>query len=139
MTLNISQQKVLIMQILFYLIFNNVDVYIEENNENKYLIFASKDKNKETLENYRELWNEVKNQIELISGNKPIESKKDFMKIKFESDDGLPLGKIFSIPGCAIATGSVFQEINNTHKFIYMNVCMSMSINFYSTECNSIV
>ena len=37
-----------------YLIFNNVDGYIEcnsteESNENKYLIFASTDKNKEAL------------------------------------------------------------------------------------------
>ena len=43
-----------------YLIFNNVDVYIEENNENKYLIFASTDKNKEVFENYTELWDELK-------------------------------------------------------------------------------
>ena len=46
-----------------YLMFDNVDVYIEENNENKYLIFASTDKNKEVLENYTELWDEIKNQI----------------------------------------------------------------------------
>ena len=31
-----------------YLVFNNVDAYIEKN---KYLIFASTDKNKEELEN----------------------------------------------------------------------------------------
>ena len=68
-----------------YLAFNNVDAYIEENNENKYLIFASTNKNKEALENYTELWNEIKDQIELISGNKPIEYKKDSMKIKLES------------------------------------------------------
>ena len=30
-----------------YLVFNNVDGYIEESNGNKYLIFASTDKNKE--------------------------------------------------------------------------------------------
>ena len=47
-----------------YLVFNNVDAYIEENNENKYLIFASTDKNKEALENYTELWDESKDQIE---------------------------------------------------------------------------
>ena len=29
-----------------------VDGYIEENNENKYLIFASTDKNKKVLEKY---------------------------------------------------------------------------------------
>ena len=43
-----------------YLIFNNVDVYIEKSNENKYLIFASTDQNKEALENYTELWDEIK-------------------------------------------------------------------------------
>ena len=50
MTLNIS--KSLIIKILF--VFNNVDVYIEENNEDKYLILALTDKNKEALENYTE-------------------------------------------------------------------------------------
>ena len=70
-----------------YLVFNNIDGYIEENNKDKYLIFASTDKKKEALENYTELWDEVKDQIELISGKKPIEYRKNFMKIKFESDD----------------------------------------------------
>ena len=43
-----------------YLVFNNVDAYIEENNENKYLIFASTDKINEALENYTEIWVELK-------------------------------------------------------------------------------
>ena len=68
-----------------YLIFNSVDAYTEKDNEDKYLIFASTDKNKQALENYTELWDEIKDQTELISGNKPIEYKKDFTKIKFES------------------------------------------------------
>ena len=82
-----------------YLIFNNVDVYIEcnsneESNANKYLIFASTDKNKQVLKKYTDLRDNVKNQIETISGNKQIEYGRDFMKIKFESDEDLPLGKI---------------------------------------------
>ena len=63
-----------------YLVFNNVDAYIEENKGNKYLIFALTDKNKEALENYKELWDEIKYQNETISGNKPIEYKKRFYK-----------------------------------------------------------
>ena len=59
-----------------YLIFNNVDVYIEENNENKYLNFASTDKNKEVLENYTELWDEIKDQIEAISAVKILNMRK---------------------------------------------------------------
>ena len=75
-----------------YLTFDNVDAYIEENNEDKYLIFASTDKNKEPLENYIELWDEIKNKIEAVSGDKPIKYGRDFMKIKSESHDDLSLG-----------------------------------------------
>ena len=85
-----------------HLVFNNVDAYIAENNEDKYLIFAFTDKNKKALENYTELWDEVKEQIELISGNNPIKYQKDFTKIRFESDGDLPLGKILNISACVI-------------------------------------
>ena len=61
-----------------YLIFHDADAYIEKNDEDKYLIFASIDKNKEALENCIEFWDEVKDQIELISCNKPSEYKKAF-------------------------------------------------------------
>ena len=46
-----------------YLVFNNVDAHIEENNENRYLIFTFTDKKKEALENYTELWDEIKDQF----------------------------------------------------------------------------
>ena len=72
-----------------YLIFNNVDACSEYNpteddSETKYLVFASTDKNKEALENYTELWHEVKDQIKAISGDNPIEYGKDFIKARFE-------------------------------------------------------
>ena len=54
--------------------------------KNRYWIFVSTDKNKEVLENYTELWDEIKDQIEAISDIKPIKYEKDFMKIKFESN-----------------------------------------------------
>ena len=85
------------------------------------MIFASTDKNKEALENYTELWHEIKDQIETISGNKPNEYKKDFMKIMFESDDDLPFGEILSIPACIIAAGYVFQENNNYYPQVYLH------------------
>ena len=115
-----------------YLIFNNVDGYIEcksteESNENKYLIFASTDKNKKVLEKYTILWDEIKNQMETISGGKPIKYERDFIKIRFELDDDLPLGKILSIPMCIIALGFVFKETTNIiHRLIYMNFCMNL-------------
>ena len=73
-----------------YLLFNKIDGQIIESNGNKYLIFASTDKNKELLTKYTEIWNKVKSLIEKIS-DKPGEYGKDFMKIKFHLDDNLPL------------------------------------------------
>ena len=46
------------------------------------------------------------------------------MKIKFESDDDLTLGKILSIPVCIITVGSVFQENNNYYLQIQLHECL---------------
>ena len=55
------------------LVFNDVDVYIiEESNEKKYLVFALTKNNKNVLGNYRKLWNEIKNQIETTTGGESI-------------------------------------------------------------------
>ena len=106
-----------------YLVFNNGDAYIEKNNENIYLVFASTDKHKEELENYTELFDEFKDEIETIRGIKPIKYEKYFMKIRFESDDDLPLGKLLNIPLCAIIVKSVFQENNKYYPQVFLNEC----------------
>ena len=54
------------------------------------------------LGNHTEIWNDIKEQIRSISGNKVIKYGKDFMKIKFESNDDLPISKIINIPACVI-------------------------------------
>ena len=57
--------------------------------KDKSLIFAFTDMNNEVLETYIELWNKIKNQIETINDDKPVRYKKDFMKIRLESDEDL--------------------------------------------------
>ena len=69
-----------------------IDGYIEEKNGSKYLTFASTDKNKEILKKYTELCDGIKRLIDKID-DKPGEYRKDFMNIKFNSDDNLPLNK----------------------------------------------
>ena len=92
-----------------YLVFNNLDAYIEKSGENKYLIFASTDKNGMILEDYTEIWNETKEHIVLIGGNKVIKYSR-VMKIKFEFDDDLPFSKIINIPLCVIIIRGAFEE-----------------------------
>ena len=73
-----------------HLIIGEANEYIEEKNGNKYLTFASTDKNKEVLENYTKLWNKIKSMIDKID-NKPDEHGKCFIKMKLNSDDNLQI------------------------------------------------
>ena len=45
------------------------------------------------------------------------------MKIRFESDDNLPLGKILNILVDAIIVKSVFQENNKYYQQVHLHVC----------------
>ena len=110
-------------------VFNNVDACIEYNpteddRETKYLAFASTDKNREALENYTELWDEIKDQIETINGDNPVKYGKDFMKARFESNDDLPLCKILNIPVRIIVAKSVFQRDNNYYPQFLFYECL---------------
>ena len=91
-----------------YLIIGKVDGHIEEKNGSKYLVFDSTNENKEVLKKYRELWNGIKNEIETINGDKKGEYDKDFMKIKFDRDDNLPLKKQLKLHMLTIIVRSVF-------------------------------
>ena len=73
-----------------YLGITHANRYIEEINENKYLIFDPIDENKELLKKYNDVFNGIMNKIKEIS-NDECDYEKDYMKIKFNSDDDLPL------------------------------------------------
>ena len=72
---------------------NRASGYIKEKNGNKYLNFDSTDENKELLKKYEDVWNEIKNETKTINGGKENDYEKTYLKIKFNSEDGLPLNK----------------------------------------------
>ena len=93
-----------------YLIIGKVDGHIEEKNGSKYLVFDSTDENKEKFKKYTELWNGIKNEIETINGSKKGEYGKDFRKIKFDTDDNLPLNKQLKLRMLTVIVRSIFEE-----------------------------
>ena len=93
-----------------YLIIGKVDGHIEEKNGSKYLVFDFTDENKEVFKKCTELWNGIKNEIEAINGVKKGEYGKDFMKIKFDTDDNLPLNEQLKLRMLTIIVRIVFQE-----------------------------
>ena len=80
----------------------------KKKNGNKYLIFDSADHNKELLKKYKNVWNGIKNKIKEINVGK-CHYEKDFMKIKFNSDDNLPLNKPLKFHIMVIIIRSVFE------------------------------
>ena len=79
-----------------YLTIAHASGYIEEKGVNKYLVFDSTDENKELLKKYNDVWNGIKNKIEEVTSGK-CDYDKDYIKIKFNSDDDLPLNKPLKI------------------------------------------
>ena len=102
-----------------YLVFNNLDGVFQRSGENKHLIFSSAGKNRITLENYTELFDEIAEQIELMTA----EYSKDIMEIKFKTSDDLPFGEKINIPVCVIIVSSIFKEINEYHPQVLLNDC----------------
>ena len=99
-----------------YLVFNNLDASIEKSGEDRYLVFASTEKNKIMLKVSTELSGEIKEQIDLTTGDKVT-----------NTNDDLPLNKIINIPVCVVIVSILSKKIMNiTHMFCYMIVFMSM-------------
>ena len=103
-----------------YLLVNHVSGYIEEKNENKYLIFDAADENKELLKKYNDVWSGIKNKIEAVSsGQRGYE--KDYLKIKFNSDDDLPLNKPLRFHSLTIMIRSAFEEDGKCYPQVFLD------------------
>ena len=93
-----------------HLVIGEVDGYIEVNSGNEYLIFDSTDKNKEILTKYAELWDKIGYLIKTINGGKAGESEKEFMKIKFNLGDNLPLNKALKLHMLPVIVRCIFEK-----------------------------
>ena len=94
-----------------YLSVNHTSGYIEEKNGNKYLIFDdSTDENKELLKKYGDVWDGTKTKIKATNGGKENDYEKNYMKIKFNFDNDLPLNKPLKFHAMTIIIRSVFEE-----------------------------
>ena len=66
--------------------------YFEKINGNEYLTLVPTNKNKWKIKKYEELWSNVRDLIRWITKDSD-DYDENYMKIKFNSDDNLPLNK----------------------------------------------
>ena len=76
-----------------YLIINRIKGHFEEVDGDKYLIINSE--NDDIIQKYQEVFNGIKEIIKNVNDyNQPIKYDDNYMKIKFNTDDNIPLNKI---------------------------------------------
>ena len=103
-----------------YLRVDHVNGYIEEKGVNKYLVFDSTDENKELLKKYNDVFNGIRNKIKKISGDE-CDYEKDYMKIKFNSDDDLALNKPLKFHLMTVTIRSVFEEDGRLYPQVFLD------------------
>ena len=94
---------------------------IEEENKNKYLVLDDLDENKEVLKKYEGVWKGIKKETETIVSGEKIEQGKDFLKIRFESSDDLPLNKPIKIRLLTIIIRSAFSENGKFYPQLFLD------------------
>ena len=103
-----------------YLRIDNASGYIEEINEDKYLVFGVRDENKELLKRYDNVFNGLIDKIKKIDDDW-LEYTKDCMKIQFNSDDNLPLNKPLKFYQMVITIRCVFSEDNELYPQVFLD------------------
>ena len=91
-----------------YLILSKVKGYFEEINESNYLTLIPTNESKVKIKKDEELWSKIRDLIRSITENSDDYDEK-YMKIKFNSDDGLPLNKTIEIPSVIIVFRAYFS------------------------------
>ena len=77
-----------------YLLISELDGFIEEKEGSKYLNIPLTFNNNDVLVKFAEAWRGIKDQIKNINNGSVGEYAENYMKIKFNSDDNLPVNKI---------------------------------------------
>ena len=103
-----------------YLRINNVNGHIEEKDSNKYLVLDSTDESKKSLKKYGDVFNGIMSKVREIDDDW-LEYSKDYMKIKFSSDNDLPLNKSLKFHLTTITTRCVFSEDNKLYPQLFLD------------------
>ena len=101
-----------------YFIINGIDGIIEEKDGNKFLDIASTDKK------YTEVWEKIKDCIEKINDNELGEYDKDYMKIKFNSDDDIPLNKQLYFPTIIVIIKNISEKDGKYYPQCFLDECL---------------
>ena len=100
-----------------YFIINRVYRSILEKSDNKFLTI---DKGDSALKKYDQVFSGIKHHINKI-GNTEVNYDSDYDKIKFLSDDSLPLNKLIYFPTLTVVIRCVFKQNGVFYPQVYLD------------------
>ena len=107
-----------------YLLVGEINCFTEEKEGNKYLNISLTDSSGEVLTKYAKIWSGIKDQIKKINNGKLGKYGKDYMKIKFNSDDDLPLNKQLKFHILAIIVRTNSEKDGKYYPQIFLGDCL---------------
>ena len=98
-----------------HLIIKELEGYVEEYSGSKYLTIALTHNNNQVSIDYAKVWNGI------LNDGLANEWGKGYMKIKFHSNDDIPLNKIIKFRALAIVIRSVFDYEGKYYSQIFLD------------------
>ena len=76
------------------------------------------------LKKYSEVWSGIKDCIEKINDSELGKYDKDFMKIKFNSDDDIPLNKQLYFLTITVIIRNIFEKDSKYYPQCFLDECL---------------
>ena len=106
-----------------YLMINKIKGHFEEVDGDKYLIISSE--NGDIMQKYQKVFDKIKEIIKKINDyGQPIKYDDNYMEIKFNTDDNIPLNKIIYFPAITIIIRSVTKKDDKYYPQLFLDDCL---------------
>ena len=101
---------------------NQIKGHLEEKGGDKYLIISPE--NGDAIQKYQEIFDRLKGIIKKINDySQPIKYDDNYMKIKFNPDDSIPLNKMIYLPTITV-TISITKKDNKYYPQAFLDDCL---------------
>ena len=102
---------------------NRIKSHFEEVDEDKYLIISSQ--NGHIMQKYQGVFDGIKEIIKKINDyGQPIKYDDNYMKMKFNTDDNIPLNKIIYFPTITVIIRSVTKKDHKYYPQLFLDDCL---------------
>ena len=107
-----------------YLHIDELFGYIDKINDKKHLNISLTPGNGDILLAYEKMWNDIRKEIKEVNDGKDVKNDRNIKRIKFESDDDLPLDKPLKLHRLMLTIRHVIEINEKYYPQIFLGNCL---------------